>query len=61
MQIDQLIADFETKEKMEKEQKESQEQIVEQMPTPVPKFDKNLHAGTRYDPVKGIRVPVSSE
>ena len=24
------------------------------------KFDKNIHAGTRYDPKKGIRVPVSS-
>ena len=36
--------------------------VVEQQPVmPVPKFDKNLHAGTRYDPVKGIRVPVSSE
>ena len=56
-QIDLLVADAETKEKLEKEKAEK---VVEE-PVNVPKFDKNLHAGTRYDPAKGIRVPVQSE
>ena len=53
-QIDLLVADAQTKEKLEKEKAEKQIQE----PVQVPKFDKNLHAGTRYDPAKGIRVPV---
>jgi hypothetical protein len=54
MQVDQLIKDIETKERLEKERAEIKVVVEES----VPKFDKNLHAGTRYDPVKGIRVPV---
>ena len=48
------MADAKTKERLEKEKAE---QVVAD-PITVPKFDKNLHAGTRYDPAKGIRVPV---